>query len=496
MSIIFVLLLCFCVVAAIANQSANNPSILAVVLACHRSSHLKKTLRSLAKHTPPSLASSIPVYVSIDEHPKSYRAARAANAEPNVKQVWQHIPPAEYSVKTTRDRIARHYYFALSRAFDPPEHANVSHVIVLEDDLLFAPDFVSYILAATEHLSTIQDHAVVCASAWNDNGRHGRDPRAAQLTTFFPGLGWVLPRALWADFLRPNWPGSPSTQSHGIVGIGWDFWLRVSFENHGWACVTPVVPRVFHFGATGSNVGADETETLYATSPLANLSAAEVDWRKELAGVVDADATRKGVQSRLESGHVVKSLGQALKYNKGFPVMPYLRENFRDVVANPLKLWPTPRGHFHHTFLVHVAPRKELLLYDERRASKYFSLPKNRDERQQLRFHQARRNSSCDEECQARGFYCTASSLELANTCESLAKVMSDGCRLGCAYETGNDLPARVADEAPLQTAGMCLIVESGAGDEGKLDCEGRHEWTTRSCACVAEAESEMRDEL
>lgn len=481
---------------AVAMFTGSEATVIAVVLACHRSSQLKKTLRSFAKNAPPQLADEVPVYVSVDDNPKAHRAIRAANGEPNVKRVWYHLPSEDYIVETTRDRIARHYHFALSKAFDSPEHTNVSHVILLEDDLLFAPDFLPYMVAATKHLSNPDNNAVVCASAWNDNGRNGDDPHTAVLTSFFPGLGWVLSRALWTEFLRPNWPGCPAAQTHGIVGVGWDFWLRVAFEARGWACITPVIPRVFHFGATGSNVGAYETAELFATSPLAKVPAGEIDWHAVHAEVTDTRSIAKTVQMRLHTGHRVTSIEDARKGRNRLPVMPYFRENFREAVADPLSLWPTPRGHFRHTMLVQTAAGKDLLLYDVRRAAMHFNLPSSDVVPPQLHLIEAQKNVSCDDACGTLGLRCTPASLEAANSCSSLSEVMSDSCRLGCAYETGIDLPARVEEEAPLQTAGMCLIAETGLGDNGSLDCSGRYIWTRRSCACVGEVESAMRDEL
>lgn len=478
-----------------AAQGSAHFSVIAIVLACQRSSHLKKTLRSLASSS--AYASPLPVYVSVDEHPKSYRAVRAANREPNVRQVWQHVSAADYPAETTRERIARHYHFALSRAFDSPDHANVSHVIVLEDDLFFSPDFAEYMLAAAKHVTTADENSIVCASGWNDNGRHHGDIGTAHLTSFFPGLGWVLPRALWTQYLRPNWPGAPTTNAKSIVGIGWDFWLRVAFDTHRWTCLTPAVPRVFHFGATGANVAEQETERYFSSSPLADVPPGTVDWETVLAKVADKQSTVHAVQKRLTAGRLVKSLDEARKHSTSSPVMPYLRETYKSAIAEPLKLWPTPRGHFHHTVLVQLGNGKDLLLYDARRAAEHFKLPKLDLGSEPFRLQRADRNVSCEKACETLGLQCTTSSLEYANSCERLSQVMPDRCQVGCAYETGKDLPARVDDAAPLQTAGMCLIAETGSAEDGQLDCKGSHEWTRRSCACVQKAEStNTRDEL
>jgi len=48
-------------------------------------------------------------------------------------------------------------------------------------------------------------------SAWNDNGKVGLvDENAPDLvyrTDFFPGLGWMLRKSIWAE-LAPKWPSS------------------------------------------------------------------------------------------------------------------------------------------------------------------------------------------------------------------------------------------------------------------------------------------------
>lgn len=69
-------------------------------------------------------------------------------------------------------------------------------IIILEDDIEVAPDFLSYFLAMNELLK--KDDTLWCASAWNDNGLNdivdGTSNGAELLyrSDFFPGLGWLL----------------------------------------------------------------------------------------------------------------------------------------------------------------------------------------------------------------------------------------------------------------------------------------------------------------
>lgn len=75
------------------------------------------------------------------------------------------------------------------------------------DDLNVAPDFYEYFLGTHQLLRN--DSTLWCVSAWNDNGKIGNidegRPDLLYRTDFFPGLGWMLTRELWAE-LSVKWP--------------------------------------------------------------------------------------------------------------------------------------------------------------------------------------------------------------------------------------------------------------------------------------------------
>jgi hypothetical protein len=62
-------------------------------------------------------------------------------------------------------RIAGHYGWFLQRAFDASHH---THVVILEDDLDVADDFLTLFVNAAPQLDA--DETLMCVSAWNDNG--------------------------------------------------------------------------------------------------------------------------------------------------------------------------------------------------------------------------------------------------------------------------------------------------------------------------------------
>lgn len=61
--------------------------------------------------------------------------------------------------------LSQHYKWALDRAFLEQGH---SHVIIVEDDMLFSPDFLHFFEATAVLLE--QDPTLWCISTWNDNG--------------------------------------------------------------------------------------------------------------------------------------------------------------------------------------------------------------------------------------------------------------------------------------------------------------------------------------
>ncbi|XP_034230393.1 alpha-1,3-mannosyl-glycoprotein 2-beta-N-acetylglucosaminyltransferase-like isoform X2 [Thrips palmi] len=151
------------------------------------------------------------------------------------------IPPKEKKFKGYF-RIARHYGWALNHTFFT---FNYNSVIIVEDDLEVAPDFYEYFLGTHELLK--KDPSLWCVSAWNDNGKEAlvdtTHPEQLYRTDFFPGLGWMLTRELWAE-LAVKWPKSY-----------WDDWIRDPGQRKGRACIRPEVSRTRTFGKVGVSNG-------------------------------------------------------------------------------------------------------------------------------------------------------------------------------------------------------------------------------------------------
>ena len=202
-----------------------------VMLAATRDAELRNALTSLI-----STAGAADVCVAQDGDAQAVADVVAEFA--GVRRKSRPRPPQEPKVDGA-SRIARHYRFSLDWALaecfpDAPA------VVVVEDDLLFAPDFLDYFGAVAPALE--RDESLFVASAWNDNGfLEDGDKAALRRTSWFPGLGWLLPRALWERELRPKWP-----KTH------WDHWMRDKKTHRGRETAYPEVPRSFHAGVKGT----------------------------------------------------------------------------------------------------------------------------------------------------------------------------------------------------------------------------------------------------
>lgn len=231
-----------------------------------RAEYLSRALWHVLRHHPGGMM-GVPIVVSVDqqdgEHPAvdrviarfaAHAAARAIpftrlaharsydddaadrNENDDARRRGAAPPPPLFADERGYRRIARHYRWALQHVF---AMRGVSRVVIVEDDMQIAPDFYDYFSALAPLLE--RDPSLYCVSAWNDNGIDALSRNASQLyrTDFFPGLGWMLSRALWQE-LEPKWPP-----------IYWDDWMRHPDQTKGRQCIRPEVSRTANFGQKG-----------------------------------------------------------------------------------------------------------------------------------------------------------------------------------------------------------------------------------------------------
>merc|ERR1740117_2854735 len=94
--------------------------------------------------------------------------------------IWK--KPTQY-LKTTVQKIAAHFQFALAEAFD---RHGFEYAIFVENDLELAPDALWYFRSTAWLLE--EDPSLFCVSTWNDNGYKGLVSNEKRLfrTDYFP----------------------------------------------------------------------------------------------------------------------------------------------------------------------------------------------------------------------------------------------------------------------------------------------------------------------
>jgi alpha-1,3-mannosyl-glycoprotein beta-1,2-N-acetylglucosaminyltransferase len=168
-----------------------------------------------------------------------------ANAVDEAKAFSPHLvhlrhahPPKPFEEASVLFFIASHYKFALDSVFS----MGLSHVIVLEDDLLVSPDFLRMFEALAPVLDN--DSSIMCISSFNDNGFSHLylPPNLFMRTRYFPGLGWMMRSDVWLE-LSPKFPME-----------AWDHWMRVDSQHKGRDCIIPYLSRNKNIGEEGSTV--------------------------------------------------------------------------------------------------------------------------------------------------------------------------------------------------------------------------------------------------
>eukprot|EP00439_Symbiodinium_sp_Y106_P051629 s3528_g6.t2 len=259
-----------------------------VVLAHNREGDFRRCLESLFAIPEVALFT---VYISLDD-PAAWTSMTAAAKQVaagkgiNI-EVWQIGPRAfdattvlneetEKWMKTNTGKIAHHYWAVFEKSFMEKAH---EHVIFVEEDLLFSPDFFA-LFRSTAGLFD-EDPSLWCIGAWNDFGFKGTalDACSLQRTSYFPGLGFMLLRRAWLE-VRKAWPIAPT--------MGWDYWMRVAFRAAGKECIVPQVSRSHHAAAKGSSVSTAKQIRLFeamAFSDVPSTCDSTVAWAMGEVGV-------------------------------------------------------------------------------------------------------------------------------------------------------------------------------------------------------------------
>lgn len=474
-----------------------------VILAHNREGDFRRCLESLFAIPEVALFT---LYISLDDPAAWTSMTAAANQVAAGKginiEVWQTGPrrfdattvlneETEKWMKTNTGKIAHHYWAVFEKSFMEKAH---EHVIFVEEDLLFSPDFFALFRSTAGLLD--EDPSLWCIGAWNDFGFKGTalDACSLQRTSYFPGLGFMLLRRAWLE-VRKAWPIAPT--------MGWDYWMRVAFRAAGKECIVPQVSRSHHAAAKGSSVStakqirlfeamafSDVPSTCDVAEPCAQfgnvsyLVAEDYDaWHRQAV----AKAPRLDLKElKAQNGKPFKKLPKVLH------VVPYVHEEFLQY-AEAAGLSPRNtkgsipadvRSEHYGTVVGRIVSQQVPLLMVDKRSQLGLLRPE-----EQLRFNvnfevvPGSQGKSCVEVCQSRNAKCDKQQIYFLNDCNLLKKHFP--CEAGCAHQVGKELPVYVPDPAQ-STKGQCLITFISPAT-----CEAKHKSTSRLCPCSVAAKAD-----
>ncbi|XP_066965702.1 protein O-linked-mannose beta-1,2-N-acetylglucosaminyltransferase 1-like [Macrobrachium rosenbergii] len=151
-------------------------------------------------------------------------------------------------------RISKHYKFSLNAIFSTFPRAQKA--IVLEEDVLAAPDFFSYFNQTAWLLDA--DASIYCISAWNDLGalHIANHPSKLYRVETHAGYGWMLTRQFFQE-VYPIWKSMKEEHD-------WDMWFRSTEIRAGRECVVPDVSRTFHYSSSGAHIQNILTQAHFA----------------------------------------------------------------------------------------------------------------------------------------------------------------------------------------------------------------------------------------
>ncbi|XP_042862779.1 protein O-linked-mannose beta-1,2-N-acetylglucosaminyltransferase 1-like [Penaeus japonicus] len=127
--------------------------------------------------------------------------------------------------------------------------------IILEDDLLLAPDFLSFFQQTSWLLDADPSISLVNAYSQLSYPNIASDPTAVRRSEIYPQYGWMLRRDGAKEMLQRWIPESELKD--------WDWWLALPSQRQWKDTIVPEVSRTFHAGAAGAHVDGYLQEHVY-----------------------------------------------------------------------------------------------------------------------------------------------------------------------------------------------------------------------------------------
>ena len=136
--------------------------------------------------------------------------------------------------------LTEHVWYGMKRLFDGQN----TYGVVLEDDLVFAPDFVEMLSVTGPVIE--RDPTIFCVSGWNGiiSPKYTGDISRLVRRRYFAGLGWMMTRK--SSKLLETMSQLPIEKL-----TPWDFAIYLNMRDRDLDCVSPHLPRTKHLGSGG-----------------------------------------------------------------------------------------------------------------------------------------------------------------------------------------------------------------------------------------------------
>ncbi|XP_047740581.1 protein O-linked-mannose beta-1,2-N-acetylglucosaminyltransferase 1 [Hyalella azteca] len=145
----------------------------------------------------------------------------------------------------TSTPLNAHFRFSLFTAFST--FRNASKVIILEDDLIVSPDFISYFHQTAWLLDADATLYVVNSFSLNSCPTVAADATRVRRSQMFPQFGWMVTREYAQEILH-FWVDNSDTS------WDWDWRLHHPRLRRGRHALVPEVSRSFHSGSSGAHI--------------------------------------------------------------------------------------------------------------------------------------------------------------------------------------------------------------------------------------------------
>lgn len=439
-----------------------NPAI--VVLTYNRADYLEKTLDSLA--AVPGF-DGYKLYVSQDGGDSGVAGllSKVKNDKLPALVHLVHKKPALPRSAPKTEYVASHYGFILKEVFETMNH---SHVIVVEDDMLFSSDFLEMFVVTSGLLNG--DPTLWCVTSWNDYGFNFLNWKSDKFyrTSRFPGLGWMITQKVWLE-ISPKWPSD-----------AWDYFMQTDVIRKGRDCIAPEVSRNRNIGVKGTTMKGSFYKDYLAKiswNEGAPLSFGDLGYLRRPEFVKER---QRLMQNSSFIGRWPDQRHDILQQwgfsEKGVWLITIERRNWASL-SKKLKLLDSWRAEHEGVIVLPKAKDSIFLIADERECE-YLPNSHRKMVSPSLKMTPGELGESCTSTCKAKGQACDQAHFQYVNKCSALAAHFpcEEGCQGGVV---GPDIPNYQDNKSKMQFYHRCLTTETTP------TCHAQHFSGRRLCPCI-----------